>query len=381
MPVKKCRVCSSTDLVKIFSLGNQPMANNLLEKPSEAQRYPLELLQCQHCTLIQLSYVVPKEELFDEYFYIPSVSKTHLEHFDKMATGLIKDLGLKKNSLVVDIGSSDGSLLQVFENKGMKVYGVEPAKNINSSVPAIRGYLTKGAATVLTELCGKAKLVTATNVFAHIDNLHEFLECLDILLDDDGVFFAQFPDVRNLLKENQFDTIYHEHLSYFTYEPLHHLFANSPFELYKIEGHKIHGGSMRIYVRRRPPLLKEFTKNVEHIKETLQDYVREQKHQGRKIVGFGAAAKGMVLLDYCKLDNTVIDYVADGTPYKQGKYTPGTNIPVVPEERLLEDPPDIVLILAWNFKEEIMKKLSGRGYDFVIPIPEVKVYENVRRKT
>lgn len=373
MHVKKCRICKNTQLKKIFSLGKQPLANNLLNKKGKARMYPLELLQCSHCTLIQLSYVVPKEELFDNYFYIPSISKTYLKHFDTLSQSLIDRLQLEENSLVVDIGSSDGSLLECFKEKGMNVLGVEPAQNIDASVPTIREYFTPKTALAIVEYTGKAKLVTATNVFAHIDNLDEFIEALNILLDEDGVFFAQFPDVRNLLQENQFDTIYHEHLSYFTYEPLHHLFANSPFELFKIDSTNIHGGSMQILIKRREPLLSRFAMNVVEIKMRLSNYLTLEKMNKKKIVAFGAAAKGIVLLNYCGLDNAVIDYIADGTPYKQGKYAPGVNIPIVPEEMILEDPPDIILILAWNFKNEIMEKLKGKGFTFVIPVPFVQI--------
>lgn len=375
--LRRCRICKTKKLKRIFSLGEQPLANNFLDsKEDKTVSYPLELYQCSHCSLIQLGHIVPKEKMYDEYFYIPSVSQTHLEHFDTIAKTLIEELQLKKKSLVVDIGSSDGSLLTCFRKRGMSVTGIEPAQNIETDIPTYRFYFNKRLANLIVTLEGKAKLVTATNVFAHINNLDNFLQALDILLDEDGVFFAQFPDVRNLLKENQFDTIYHEHLSYFTYEPLHHLFANSPFELYKVDNSNIHGGSMRIYVRRRKPLFTGFIKNVKEIKHTLYQTITNYKAQGLKVVGFGAAAKGTVLLNYCKLDYKLIDYVADGTSYKQGKYIPGVNIPIVPEERLLEDKPDVVLILAWNFKEEIMEKLKGKGFIFIVPIPKVQIYEN-----
>ena len=374
MRLTKCRICKGKEFKEIFSLGKQALANNLPEYPEDQRdTYPLTLVQCTHCTLIQLDYIVPKEMMYKEYFYIPSVSKTHLQHFDTIAETLIKDLWLKKKSLVIDIGSSDGSLLKCFKKRGMRVVGVEPAQNIETDIPTYNFYFTPEIAGMLVHTYGKAKLITATNVFANIDNLHQFVKGLDILLDEDGVFFAQFPDVRNLFKENQFDTIYHEHLSYFTYEPLYHLFANSPFELYKIDSNKIHGGSMRIYVRRRPKLLKEFVQNVKEIKKTLNETIRNYKAQGAKIVGFGAAAKGMVLLQYCGLDNKLIDYIADGTPYKQGRVTPGTNIPILSEEELIKNKPDIILILAWNFKEEIMEKLKGKGFTFIIPIPQIEI--------
>jgi hypothetical protein len=200
-------------------------------------------------------------------------------------------------------------------------------------------------------------------------------------LDDDGVFFAQFPDVRNLLRENQFDTIYHEHLSYFTHEPLHHLFLNTPFEIFDIESSSIHGGSMRIYVRRRDRILKQFVKNAKTIKRDLNKFLKPERKKGKKIIAFGAAAKGMVLLYYCGLDNTLIDYIADGTPYKQGKYSPGTLIPIKPESELLNDVPDIIIILAWNYKEEIINKVKTmfkgqkKKFTYVIPIPKVEILE------
>lgn len=374
--LRKCRICKNRKFKKIFSLGLQPIANKLLEKPVNVKNYPLELYQCSHCSLIQLGYIVPKEILYDTYFYIPSISKTHLKHFNDLATLLIKELSLKINSLVVDIGSSNGSLLEYFQVKGMNVVGVEPAKNIKSDLPTIRKYFTKSTANQIVNSQGKAKLVIATNLFAHINDLDEFIESLDILLDKDGVFFAQFPDVRNLLKENQFDTIYHEHLSYFTYEPLYHLFANSPFELYKIDSSTIHGGSMRIYIKRRKPLIEDFISSVAKIKKDLYSTILHMKQQGKIIAGFGAAAKGVVLLNYCKLDNKLISYVADGTSYKQGKYIPGVNIPIVPENELIFKAPDVILILAWNFKEEIIEKLKQPPYGkftFIVPIPSVQI--------
>ncbi len=380
MKLKICRICKSKKLKLIFSLGKQPLANNLLSYAKEkAKNYPLELVQCQHCGFIQLNYVVPKEDLFDTYFYIPSLSKTYLDHFDSMSKSLIAELNLKNDNLVIDIGGSDGSLMHAFEKKGMQVINIEPAKNITSKVLKINKYFNKNTAQKIVKQFGKAKLATATNVFAHIHDLDEFIASLNVLLDADGVFFAQFPDVRNLLKENQFDTIYHEHLSYFTYEPLHHLFMNSPFELYKIDSSVVHGGSMRIYVRRRENILKKFTDNVENIQRELNDYLIKEKAKGKKIAAFGAAAKGMVLLYSCGLDNKIIDYIADGTPYKQGKYSPGTKIPVVPESELVNNTPDILLILAWNYKDEIITKVNkmlskmNKKITYVIPIPRVEI--------
>lgn len=371
--MRRCRVCRSFRLKKVFSLGEQPLANNFLKTRDEKEKlYPLDLYECQHCTLLQLGCVVPKEKLYDNYTYIPSASKTYLKHFENLADKLIKEIPLEENSFVVDIGGSDGSFLQCFKDRRMEVLNVEPAQNIQvkEGIPVIRKYFNKDVAREIVNIHGKARLITATNSFAHIDNLHEYLEALDILLHRDGVFFAQFPDARNLLKENQFDTIYHEHLSYFSYESLHHLFANSPFELFNITSDNIHGGSMQIWVRRRPQLLDNFVDQVHIIQGQLNNYLGQQKEYGKKVVGFGAAAKGTVLLNYCDIH---LDYVVDGTSYKQGKFVPGVGTPIYPEEHLLEDPPDIVLILAWNFKDEIMEKLKGRGYAFVIPIPKVQV--------
>lgn len=369
--MRRCRICKSFRLKKVFSLGKQPLANQFTESP-EQKKYPLDLYQCQHCTLLQLGYVVPKEVMYDEYFYVPSVSTTQLEHFNKLADELIGTLNLEKSSLVVDVGGNDGSLLKCFKERNMDVLNVEPAKNIDvlKGIRTLRSYFTPLIAKAIVKFYGKAKLVTATNSFAHIDDLHEYLKALDILLDEDGVFFAQFPDARNLLRENQFDTIYHEHLSYFTYESLHHLFANSPFELFNITSDNIHGGSMRIWVRRRPKLLEDFTLNSDLIINRLSDIVSQYQSEGKKVVGFGAAAKGTVLLNATDLN---LNYVVDGTSYKQGKLIPGVNTPIYPEEHLLKDPPDVVVILAWNFKDEIMKKLAGRGYTFIVPIPKVEV--------
>ena len=379
MPERDCRVCGSNEVYPMFSLGEQPLANGLLEcQDQESPIYPLQLDKCNHCSLIQLSHVVPKEKMFNNYLYIPSVSKTNLAHFDRIACLTTDRLGLINDDLIVDIGSNDGSLLQAFKRRGMRTVGIEPANNLakiarDKGIDTLNNYFNQKAAKRVVDRYGNAKLVTAINVFAHIDDLHGFVRGLDTLLDYDGVFFAQFPDVRNLLKENQFDTIYHEHLSYFTYEPLHHLFSNTNFELENFTSDNVHGGSMQIWVRRRPNLLADFLEGVEDIKYNLVQRLEEEKKQGRKIVGFGAAAKGTVLLNYCGLGRDIIDYIADGTPYKQNKFIPGVKIPIYPEEHLLEDPPNTVLILAWNFKDEIINKLKGRGYDFIVPIPKVEV--------
>lgn len=378
MKLIKCRICKSKNLKLIFSLGKQPLSNNLLtSKDEKILLYPLELVQCSYCSLIQLNYVVDKEKMFDNYLYIPSASKTYLDHFEQMSNSLIKEFNIKKGDLVIDVGGSDGSLLEFFQKRGMKVVNLEPAKNIKSKVFKLNSYFNKKAVRKIIKKFGRAKLITATNVFAHINDLHEFIEGLNILLRKDGVFFAQFPNVENLLAENQFDTIYHEHLSYFTYEPLYRLFMNTPLEIIKIEDSKIHGGSMRLFVRKRIDKLAAFSKNVESIKKELNDYLKEQKRKGKKIAGFGAAAKGVVLLFHCGLNYKLIDYIADGTSYKQGKYTPGTLIPIFEEERLIKDTPDVLLILAWNFKDEIMAKvkklLKDKKIKFVIPIPRVEI--------
>ena len=375
--LKRCRVCKSFKLKKVFSLGKQPLANRLLKQPDQdSPLYPLDLYQCNHCTLLQLGKVVPKEDLYEEYFYVPSVAKTGLRHFRRLADKLKQQVKLQRGDLVVDIGGNDGSLLKNF--KKQQVVNVEPAKNIkvDPKIPVYRDYFNEKAAKYIVKTSGRAKLVMATNVFAHVDDLQEFLRALDILLDDDGVFFAQFPDARNLLSQNQFDTIYHEHLSYFTYEPLYHLFANSPFELWQITSDNIHGGSMQIWVRRRPQLLEQFIQGAHRIRMDLMNYLAGAKFaEQKKIVGFGAAAKGTVLLNYCGLRNEV-DYIVDGTSYKQGKLVPGVNIPIYPESKLLKEPPGtVVLILAWNFKEEIMNKLKNKGFTFIVPIPKVEVIQ------
>lgn len=380
MPMRRCRICRSFRLKKVFSLGKQPLANSLLKDPYQKEKkYPLDVYQCKHCTLLQLGYVVPKEKMYEEYFYIPSVAKTGLKHFEEVARKLKKTLHLKPGSFVVDVGGNDGSLLKFFKNKGMRVLNIDPAKNIRvlKGIPTVRDYFTPKVAKKVVERHSYARLITATNSFAHVDDLKKYLKALDVLLASDGVFFAQFPDVRNLLSESQFDTIYHEHLSYLTYEPLHHLFANTPFELFKITSDNIHGGSMQIWVRRRKKIIEEFKENVAENAQKLKEYIFAQRAKGKKIVGFGAAAKGTVLLNYCDLNAYWIDYVVDGTPYKQGKYIPGVKIPIYAEQRLLKEPKGtIVLILAWNFKKEIMNKLKGKGFKFVVAVPEFKVHES-----
>ena len=380
-------------------MGEQPPANGLQENQLDAlfaQKYPLDLLQCQKCSLLQLGYVVPRDKLYQNYPYVPSVSQTNLAHFDNIARLAVEKANLKGpqpiNSehgqmetpadLVVDIGCNDGSLLSYFKAKQLRTVGIEPARNIAAlawakhQIPTFIDYFDPSVAQRVVDTHGPAKLVTATNVFAHVDKLDPFMEGLDRLVARDGVFFAQFPDARNLLRENQFDTIYHEHLSYFTYEPLYTLFNKSPFEIFDLTSDNIHGGSMQLWARRRDIPIQDFLKNVDTIKHQLRTHLLNEKEDGKKIAGFGAAAKGTVLLNACGLDSSIIDYVADGTPQKQGKFIPGVGIPIVPEEHLRENPPDSLLILAWNFKEEIMRKLSWSTFDFVIPVPNVRIHTN-----
>ncbi|MFC1704249.1 class I SAM-dependent methyltransferase [Candidatus Omnitrophota bacterium] len=310
---------------------------------------------------------------------------------------------LEKNCLVIDIGSNDGTLLRNFVQKGFSVLGIEPASNIaqlanSNGVRTMNAFFGKQAALQAVNQFGKARAITATNVFAHVDNIQDFVEGIDCLLGERGVFVIEVPYLLNLVEGLEFDTIYHEHLSYFSLHPLRELFKKFNMHIVKAKVVGIHGGSLRIFVQKEKPassaeldvlMRKEevfgvkdvsayfdFAKRVVHLREKLLHILREVKSANKKISGYGATAKSTTLLHYCNIGNDFIDYVLDATPLKQGKYTPGTHIPIVSGEVFKNNPPDYALLLAWNYYLHILEKekaYRSKGGKFILPIPEPKI--------
>lgn len=397
-----CRVCDNKSLVEFCQLGTQPLANSFIKKEDLSKKekaFPLNLCLCRKCGMVQLNDVVPAKLMFKNYLYIPSASKTRLEHFDELATTIKDKLNLDEDDLAVDIGSNDGSLLKVFERLGIKILGIDPSVNLAKvaelkGIATVNDYFTQKTAKSVVKKYGKAKSITATNVFAHVDDIHGFIKGIEILLAADGAFVIEFPYLVDFIKNCEFDTVYHEHLSYYGARALVKLFEKTSLEIFSIQRMSLDGGSIRVFVQKKKknakPYLevenlvkmelehkfdtltpyKAFAKNVKKRKITFLKLLSKLKKEKKKIVGYGAPAKGNTFLNYCKITTSDIWYIVDSTPFKQGLCLPGSHIPIYHEDKLLSDTPDYIVILAWNFAEEIMKKnaaLRKKGVKFILP--------------
>lgn len=403
-----CRICGNKDLKQFLSLGTTPLANSFLKKEEldeKEEKYPLNLVFCDKCKLVTLSHVVDAEKMFSNYVYVTSTTKTFRDHFTKMGMDLAEEFGLDDGSLAVDIGSNDGVLLSGFKSKGVKVVGVEPAANIAkiaelNGVPTINDFFGSSSVLKIVGKHGKADVVTATNVFAHINDIKTVLKNVKYLLKEDGVFVIEIQYFMDTIKTMNFDNVYHEHLSYFTLTSLKNLFEMNGMNIFKVEHVDTHGGSLRVFIQKnggfREPdssvkeflvneekmgvddfkMYESFGKKVYDAKEVLVNHIKTMTRQGKKIAAYGAPAKGNTLLNFCGIGNDAISYVVEDNPLKVGLYTPGTRIPVVSSEALDKEKPDVVLILAWNFAKEIMeknKKHKERGVQFIVPLPEPRI--------
>lgn len=401
-----CRICGSTKLDRFLSLGPSPLANNFLrldQLNKKELHYPLDVYFCNKCYLVQLLDIVPPEVMFKDYAYITGASEPMELHFADLAKDVVNNFKVNKDSLVMDIGSNDGTLLQYFSKIGLRILGIEPASNIaqiarKRGITTINKFFSKDCAIKICKKYGFADIILATNVFAHIDNLEDILYGIDYLLSKDGVFIIEVPYLINLLNNIEFDTIYHEHLSYFSIYPLVYLFRKFGMKIVDIKQIPIHGGSIRIFVKRSPKkqsqnvskfLLIEqndevdslktytkFAKKVALVKERLVKLLKTLKNEKTRITGYGATAKGNTLLNYCKIGPDILDYISDTTPYKQERYTPGMHIPIFPEEKFHREPPNFVLLLAWNYADEILQKeqkYRQKGGKFILPFPIPKI--------
>ncbi len=401
----ECRVCKGTELTRILSLGEHPPVDNFTDAAhiEDEKRYPLDVYFCGTCSLVQLLDVVAEDELFHgEYAYFSSASAPLVEHFKSYAEDLKKDF-LQKNDLVVDVGSNDGILLQ-FLTDTCRVLGIEPSANVaeaarKKGVETIDGFFTVAMAKQLVEKYGKAKVITANNVFAHIDDIDEIINAVQTLLTDDGVFVSESHYLLDLIEKREFDTVYHEHLCYYSVKPLLHLFGRFGMEVFDVRRVDVHGGSIRVYARKKSRLpqypsvatllrLEEeaglhslarfsgFQKEVDAIRGKLVSLVRGFRKEGKTVTAYGAPAKGNTLLNFCGFTAEDLKYVTDTTPQKIGLWTPGSHIPVVSPDILKTETPDYILLLAWNYREFILNKeraLRERGAKFIIPIPEVEI--------
>jgi 2-polyprenyl-3-methyl-5-hydroxy-6-metoxy-1,4-benzoquinol methylase len=369
--------------------------------------YPLHTYVCDSCFLVQLEEYVAPKEIFSEYAYFSSYSDAWLEHAKNYVEMITDKLELNERSQVVEVASNDGYLLQYFAQRGIPVLGVEPAANvaevaIGKGIPTVVKFFGLETVNELVTKKKHADLLIGNNVLAQVPDLNGFVESMKILLKPSGVITMEFPHLMKLMDRNQFDTIYHEHFSYFSFLTVEKVFAAHGLTIFDVEELPTHGGSLRIYVRHTEDISKSVTLHVEElrareeaegftnlekyfsfaekVKETkrnLLDFLINLKRNKKSIVGYGAPGKGNTLLNYCGIRTDFLDYTVDRNPYKQGKFLPGTHIPIFHPDKIKETRPNYVLILPWNIKEEIMDQMSYIGkWDgrFIVPIPEVRAY-------
>ncbi len=402
-----CIVCGASLVKQFLELGRTALANKFLapEELSAAEpTYPLRVGFCESCAHVQLMEHVPPLAMFEDYLYISSASDTLKTHLFELSDVVTRRCRLDSKNLVIDIGCNDGTLLHGFQRYGVRTLGVDPAKNLaaftdGSGIERFVGFFNSHTAKEIVQRWGRATCITATNTFPHIPDLRDFMEGIQIVLAPGGVFVIEAHYLVDLLEQGAFDTIYHEHVSYWALGPMRTLFERCGLEVVDVERLPIHHGQLRVFVQRtgegavQPTVLREleeehrrglgrietfevFAKQVQQIKQELTTTLASLRTQGKRVVGYGAPAKGNTLLGFLELGPEAIDYIVDKSPLKQGRYTPGTHIPVVPPERLLEDQPDYVVVFAWNFIDEIIAQQAEylrRGGTFVLPVPEVRL--------
>ena len=405
-----CRFCSMPLKQTFVDLGMSPLCESYISAKQINQMeafYPLHVRVCGDCFLVQLEEYVSADSIFSDYAYFSSYSDSWLEHAKKYVEQMTARFGLNTGSLVVELASNDGYLLQYFVSKQIPVLGIEPAANVASvavekGVPTLVKFFGRDTALELAAQGKQADLVLGNNVLAQVPDVNDFVAGMKILLAPNGVVTLEFPHLMRLIEENQFDTIYHEHFSYFSFLTAERIFAAHGLTLFDVEELGTHGGSLRIYARHADessnpvsPRIHElraqeiaagfacldryqsFTEQVKETKRALLDFLIQSKRAGKQIVGYGAPGKGNTLLNFCGIRNDFLDYTVDRSPHKQGKFLPGTHIPIYPVERIRETKPDYVLILPWNLKDEIMKLHSyirEWGGQFVVPIPKVTLF-------
>lgn len=402
-----CRLCGARLPTPFLDLGLSPLSNALVAAEQQSARerlYPLQVFHCEACGLVQVPEVESPDRIFREYAYFSSYSTTWLDHVARFADAMTARLHLGPGSLVVEVASNDGHLLQRFARKGIRVLGIEPARNVaeeavSAGIPTVTEFLTAALARTLRKRGLAADLLVANNVLAHVPALDDFIEALDQLLAPGGTLTLEFPHVMRMLERNEFDTIYHEHYSYFSLLTAQRALNAHGLDVFDVDELPTHGGSLRVYaalagtqtVRPSVPGLIErelaegvtqpstyvrFAERAAQARDALLRFLHEARSSGRSVAGYGAPAKATTLLNYCGIGTDLVRFTVDRSPHKQGKFIPGARIPIEPPERIFERRPDYVMIFPWNIKEEVMEQMSGVrdwGGRFVVPIPSVAV--------
>ncbi len=405
-----CRSCGASLVDTFVDLGMSPLANSYVKSEQLNRQeafYPLHVFICRDCLLVQVEVFETPERIFSDYAYFSSYSESWLQHAKSYVEHVTERFGLGPESHAVEIASNDGYLLQYFVEKGIPVLGIEPAANvakaaIEKGVPTLKRFFGSEMARQMASEGKEADLLIGNNVLAHVPNLNDFVRGMKIVLKPHGVVTMEFPHLMRLVEQNQFDTIYHEHFSYFSFHTVRRVFSERGLEIFDVEELPTHGGSLRIYARHSEddskPIMSAvcslasheesagytrlerylmFEERVKETKRRLLGFLVEAKNAHKSIVAYGAAAKGNTLLNYCGIRTDFIDYVVDRSPQKQGLFLPGTHIPILPPSEIDKTRPDYLLILPWNLKEEVMQQMNhirSWGGRFVVPIPEVRVY-------
>jgi SAM-dependent methyltransferase len=405
----ECRFCQSKLTETLVDLGSMPLANSYLKKKSDMayeKSYPLHARVCGACFLVQVENAVPAEDIFSDYAYFSSFSDSWVAHAERYSDKLIDRLNLSSDSLVMEVASNDGYLLKHFVARGIPVLGIEPAANVAKAAEAI-GVKTDVAffgidtASRIAKQGKKADLIAANNVMAHVPDINDFIAGFRIILAEEGVLTIEFPHLLNLIEKVQFDTIYHEHYSYLSLLTVEKILQAHDLRVFDVEELPTHGGSLRIFACHKDcqrfgqekGLLtlrakeisagldslegyRGFTPKVEAVRRTLLKFLTSEKENGHRVAAYGAAAKGNTLLNYCKVESDLIEFVVDRNPEKQDTYLPGSHIPVFSPEKIWQEKPDFVVILPWNLAEEISKDMNAIkdwGGKFVVPIPTLSL--------
>jgi len=397
-----CQICSSNDLVKILDLGMHPPPLKFLNNNEPEQLFPLQLFFCNSCNLWQLGNAVDPSVLFKTYTYESGVSNSFKNHLYNFAKLLVDRFHLTSNDLVIDIASNDGTLLEGFSSFNIRILGVEPSNVAdiakNKGIPTVKNFFDEDVAKEILKKYGKAKVITAANIFAHVKSLDSFMKGVQLLLKEDGVFVTESQYLMDIVQKLEYDTIYHEHLRYYGIKQLEKLFDIYDMEIFDAERISAQGGSIRVFTSFKEKIsknnsvkelihkeeefglnkldtAKEFATRVENNKKDLRELLLKIKSEGKSIAGIGAPARSSTVLNFCKIDSKILDFIAEKGILKIGKVTPGTHIEVVDDKTLIEKQPDYALLLSWHLKDNLIPKIRNDGYKgkIIVPLPKIEI--------